>query len=160
MFDFLKKDKNREVLAAPVKGRTVPSSAINDPTFSQEMLGKGLAIQPEEGKICSPVDGTIAVVIDTKHAVSVTSKQGAEVLIHVGLNTVALKGKYFTSHVTMGDEVKKGDLLLEFDMEALKAEGYDVITPIIVCNSDAYKDINRYIDKNVEKGDTVIELIK
>lgn len=163
MFGFLKKDKkaeNKDILGAPLKGTAIPSSEVNDPTFGQEMLGKGMAIKPVEGKVYSPVDGSIAVVIDTKHAVSVLSDKGAEILIHVGLDTVTLKGKHFTTHVNTGDKVSKGDLLIEFDIDALKAEGFDVVTPVIVCNADGYAGMNRVTSGQVEVGDTVIELIK
>lgn len=160
MLSFFKKKEDKDILGAPVKGTALPSSAIADPTFGEEMLGKGMAIEPAEGKVFSPVDGSIAVVIDTKHAVSVLSDKGAEILIHVGLDTVKLQGKYFTTHVNTGDAVKKGDLLIEFDIDTLKAEGYEVITPVIVCNSDSYADINRVTEGEVNVGDTVIELTK
>ena len=113
MFEFLKKKvvAPDDVLVAPIKGMAVPSSSINDPTFGQEMLGKGMAIEPSEGKLYSPIDGSVAVVIDTKHALSIVSDNGAEILMHVGLDTVKLKGKYFTPKVSVGDKVKKGDLI-------------------------------------------------
>ena len=162
MFDFLKKKAKNNVdeIGAPVKGEVVDSSAINDPTFAEEMLGKGLAIKPVEGKVYAPFDGTVAMVFDTKHAVSVVSEKGAEVLIHVGLDTVMLKGEHYTAHVESGATVKKGDLLLEFDMEAIAAAGYDTITPVVICNSDDYKDVVRMTGKQVEPGDTVMELEK
>ena len=162
MFDFFKKKAKNNVdeIGAPVKGEVVDSSAINDPTFAEEMLGKGLAIKPVEGKVYAPFDGTVAMVFDTKHAVSVVSEKGAEVLIHVGLDTVMLKGEHYTAHVENGATVKKGDLLLEFDMEAIAAAGYDTITPVVICNSDDYKDVVRMTGKQVEPGDTVMELEK
>lgn len=160
MLGFFKKKEDKEILGSPLKGKTMPSNKISDPTFGQEMLGKGMAIEPVEGKVYSPVDGSIAVVIDTKHAVSVLSDKGAEILIHVGLDTVTLKGKYFTTHVNTGDVVKKGDLLIEFDIDTLKAEGFEVVTPVIICNSDAYTDISRVTDGEVNVGDTIIELKK
>ena len=162
MFDFFKKKAKNNVdeIGAPVKGEVVDCSAINDPTFAEEMLGKGLAIKPVEGKVYAPFDGTVAMVFDTKHAVSVVSDKGAEVLIHVGLDTVMLKGEHYTAHVESGATVKKGDLLLEFDMEAIAAAGYDTITPVVICNSDDYKDVVRMTGKQVEPGDTVMELEK
>lgn len=162
MFDFLKKKpkNNADVIGAPLKGEAVESSAINDPTFSEEMLGKGMAIRPSEGKVYAPFDGTVALVFDTRHAISVTSEQGAEVLIHVGLDTVMLKGQYFTTHVETGATVKKGELLLEFDMEAIAAAGYDTITPVIICNTDDYKEITRFTGIQVAPGDTIMELEK
>jgi PTS system beta-glucosides-specific IIC component len=162
MFDFFKKKAkdNVEVIVAPLKGEAVESSAINDPTFGEEMLGKGMAIKPAEGKVYAPFDGTVALVFDTKHAISVVSEKGAEVLIHVGLDTVMLKGEHYTTHVETGASVKKGDLMLEFDMEAIAAAGYDTITPVVLCNSDDYKNVTRITGKQVEPGDTVIELEK
>ena len=162
MFDFFKKKAKEyyDVVGAPLKGEAVPSAEVNDPTFAEEMLGKGMAIKPAEGKVYAPFDGEVAMVFDTKHAVSLVSAKGTEVLIHVGLDTVMLKGEHYTTHVETGASVKKGDLLLEFDMEAIKAAGYDVITPIVICNSDDYKDIVRTTGKPVESGDTVMELEK
>ena len=162
MFDFLKKKvvAPDDILVAPIKGMAVPSSSINDPTFGEEMLGKGMAIEPSEGKLYSPIDGSVAVVIDTKHALSIVSDNGAEILMHLGLYTLKLKGKYFTPKVSVGDKVKKGDLILEFDIDALKGEGFDVITPIIICNSDIYKEVKTNVGQEVSVGDTIIELTK
>ena len=162
MFDFFKKKakEHYDVIGAPVKGEAVPSAEVNDPTFGEEMLGKGMAIKPTEGKVYAPFDGEVALVFDTKHAVSLVSEKGTEVLIHVGLDTVMLKGEHYTTHVEAGAAVKKGDLLLEFDMEAIKAAGYDTITPVVICNADDYKDVIRTTGKQVEPGDTVMELDK
>lgn len=162
MFDFFKKKAKEydDVIGAPLKGEAIASAEVNDPTFAEEMLGKGMAIKPLEGKVYAPFDGSVALVFDTKHAVSLVSEKGAEVLIHVGLDTVMLKGEHYTAHVESGDSVKKGDLLLEFDMEAIAAAGYDTVTPIVVCNADDYKDVIRTTGKQVEPGDTVMELDK
>jgi len=162
MFEFLKKKAKEyeDVIGAPLKGEAVPITEVNDPTFAEEMLGKGMAIKPAEGKVYAPFDGTVAMIFDTKHAVSLVSEKGAEVLIHVGLDTVMLKGKHYTAHIESGATVKKGDLLLEIDMEAIKAAGYDTITPIVVCNVEDYKDVIRTTGKQVEPGDTIMELDK
>ena len=162
MFDFFKKKTKEyaDVIGAPLKGEAIESSAVNDPTFAEEMLGKGMAIKPSEGKVYAPFDGTVAMVFDTKHAVSLVSDKGTEVLIHVGLDTVMLKGEHYTAHVESGASVKKGDLLLEFDMEAIAAAGYDTVTPVVVCNADDYKDVIRTTGKQVEPGDVVMELDK
>ena len=162
MFDFLKKKPNEkvDVIGAPVAGEAVASSEINDPTFGEEMLGKGLAIKPSDTKVYAPFDGTVAMVFDTKHAVSLVSEKGAEVLIHVGLDTVSLKGEHFTTHVENGATVKKGDLLLEFDKEAIAAAGFDTIIPIVICNTDDYKEIKRMTGTQVTVGDTIMELEK
>lgn len=162
LFDFMKKKDNENVdsIAAPVAGEAVASSEINDPTFGEEMLGKGLAIKPSDTKVYAPFDGTVALVFDTKHAVSLVSEKGAEVLIHVGLDTVSLKGEHFTAHVENGATVKKGDLLLEFDKDAIAAAGFDTIIPVVVCNTDDYKEVKRITGSAVKPGDTVMELEK
>jgi len=162
MFNFFKKKEKAydDVVYAPLKGEAVESSAVNDPTFAEEMLGKGMAIKPVEGKVYAPFDGTVAMVFDTKHAVSLVSNSGTEVLIHVGLDTVMLKGEHYTPHVESGASVKKGDLLLEFDMEAIAAAGYDTVVPVVICNTDDYKNVIRTTGKQVVPGDVVMELEK
>ena len=162
MFDFFKKKAKEydDVIYAPLKGEAIESAAVNDPTFAEEMLGKGMAIKPAEGKVYAPFDGTVAMVFDTKHAVSLVSDKGTEVLIHVGLDTVMLKGEHYTAHVESGASVKIGDLLLVFDMEAIAAAGYDTVTPVVVCNADDYKDVIRTTGKQVVPGDVVMELEK
>ena len=160
MFDFLKKiDKGIEI-GSPVKGKAVPISKVSDPTFGEEILGKGVAIQPEEGKIYAPADGTIEMLFDTKHAVSMTTTEGVELLVHIGLDTVALKGEHFTAHKGNGDAVKKGDLLISIDLEAVKAAGYDVITPMVVCNTSDYQTVEAVTGSDVNPGDTVLILKK
>ena len=162
MFNFFKKKEKEydDVIYAPLKGEAVPSAEVNDPTFAEEMLGKGMAIKPAEGKVYAPFDGTVAMVFDTKHAVSLVSNNGTEVLIHVGLDTVMLKGEHYTPHVESGASVKKGDLILEFDKDAIEAAGYDTVVPVVICNSDDYKDVIRTTGKQVEVGDVVMELEK
>ena len=163
MFDFLKKKPEvtkQEIIYAPIAGEAVASEQISDPTFGEEMLGKGLAIKPTEGKVYAPVDGTVAMVFDTKHAINLISEQGAEILIHVGLDTVRLKGEHFTAHVTNGEQIKKGELLLEFDIEAIKAAGFDTISPIVICNSDDYSKVERITGMQVNTSDTVMKLEK
>jgi PTS system beta-glucosides-specific IIC component len=153
------KDKKNTILA-PVKGYACPLSEVSDPTFSQEILGKGIAIKPVKGRIVSPVNGTVTLVFETKHAVSVTGDSGEEILIHIGLDTVNLKGKYFTAHVNEGDKVKAGDLLVEFDLEQIKEAGYDIITPVIICNSGEYKEINTIDSKEVKELEKIIYIKK
>ncbi len=147
-------------LYAPVKGECVPVSEVSDPTFGQEILGKGIAIKPTEGKVVAPCDAKIDMMFDTGHAVSMTADFGAEILIHVGIDTVELKGKHYKIHAKAGDKVKKGDLLIEFDPEAIKAEGYDIITPVVICNSDDYSEVKTHTGKTVTNDDLVIELTK
>lgn len=160
MFDFLKKKDKGIEIGSPVKGKAVPISQVSDPTFGEEILGKGVAIQPEEGKIYAPADGTIEMLFDTKHAVSMTTTEGVELLVHIGLDTVALKGEHFTAHKGNGDAVKKGDLLISVDLEAVKAAGYDVITPMVVCNTSDYQTVEAVTGSDVNPGDTVLILKK
>lgn len=158
MFGFLKKKKTEYLLGAPAKGKAVPLSEVNDPTFSEGMLGDGVAVIPSEGKIYAPIDGEVGMVFDTLHAVSLTAECGAEVLIHVGLDTVKMNGEGFTGHVQAGDKVKKGDLLLEVDLEKVKAAGYDIITPMLICNTDDYASVEGISGKEVVPGDDVIRI--
>ena len=160
MFDFLKKKDKVIEIGAPVKGKAVPISQVSDPTFGEEILGKGVAIQPADGKIYAPADGTIEMLFDTKHAVSMTTTEGVELLVHIGLDTVALKGEHFTAHKGNGDAVKKGDLLISVDLEAVKAAGYDVITPMVVCNTSDYQTVEAVTGSDVNPGDTVLILKK
>ncbi len=160
MFDFLKKKENKIEIGAPVKGQAVPISEVSDPTFGEEILGKGVAIRTEEGKIYAPVDGEITLLFDTLHAVSLTSDEGVEVLVHVGLDTVALKGEHFTAHRATGEKVRKGDLLITVDLDQVKAAGYDIITPVIICNTDAFKSVEAITGKSVTPQDTVLALTK
>ncbi|MDO4173806.1 MAG: beta-glucoside-specific PTS transporter subunit IIABC [Eubacteriales bacterium] len=127
---------------APMNGEVKALSEVNDPTFSQGVLGQGAAIVPAEGKLYAPFDGTVASVFDTHHAICLTNDAGIELLIHVGLDTVSLQGKHFTPHVQDNDAVKKGDLLLEFDLEAIKAAGFDTITPVLVTNADDFDSVS------------------
>ena len=113
------------------------------------MLGKGFAIVPSEGKVYAPFDGTLDLFYDTKHALGMTSSDGIEMLIHVGLNTVELDGKYYTAHAESGDTIKKGQLLLEFDIAKIKEAGYETVTPVIITNADNYSEIH------VEKTGTI-----
>ena len=145
---------------APAAGEAVPITQVSDPTFGEKILGDGLAIKPSEGKIFAPCDGTVDMIFETGHAVSLVSRDGAEILIHVGLDTVALKGKYYTIHAHNGDTVKKGDLLLEFDVHAIAAEGYDVITPIVICNTGDYTAVRPHTGKTVVPGELILELEK
>ena len=125
-------------LCAPVSGTVKALSDVPDKTFAEKVLGDGAAIVPEEGKVYAPADGTVANIMDSKHGIMFVTDSGAEVLIHIGLDTVNLKGKYFKSYVSDGDKVKKGTLLVEFDLEAIKGEGYNLITPMVVTNISDY----------------------
>lgn len=152
--------KKGEVLGAPIEGEAIELSKVSDPTFGEEILGKGVAIIPSVGKVVAPIDGTIDMVFDTKHAISMRSENGIEILIHVGLDTVTLKGEPFEAHVAAGDKVKAGDLLLDFDIEAIKAAGLDTVAPIVICNTSDYSDIQAMAGKAVKPLDEVLTVVK
>lgn len=165
MFKSLKgifggKSEQAYTVGAPAKGKAVPLSEVNDPTFADGLLGKGAAVIPSEGKIYAPVDGTVGMMFETKHAVSLTTEYGAEILVHVGLDTVELKGKFYEGHVKAGDQVKAGDLLISFDIDQVKAAGYDVITPVLICNTDDYAAVEGVTGSDVAPGDTIIKITK
>ena len=128
MLGFFKGKSKDNIIYSPCKGKVVPITEVSDPTFSEKVLGDGFAVIPSEGKIYAPADGEISMVFDTLHAVTMTTSQGTELLIHIGLDTVTLKGEPFISHVSGGQQVKKGDLLLEADLEKIKSAGLDTIT--------------------------------
>lgn len=125
-------------LQSPVTGTVQDITQVPDATFADKILGDGIAVIPTEGKVYAPADGVVDSITDTKHGIMIKTAQGVELLIHIGLDTVNLKGEHFTAHVTDGAAVKAGDLLVEFDLEALKAKGYNPITPMVVSNIDQY----------------------
>ena len=159
---FFKKlfGKNTDDFYAPMAGKAVPISEVPDPTFAEGMLGNGIAIEPSEGKVYAPCDATVDMMFTTGHAVSLVADCGAEVLIHVGLETVSLEGKPFKVYAASGDKVKKGQLLMEVDLDAVKAAGLPIITPMVICNTDEYPTFNTIVGKNVTNDDVVIELAK
>ena len=152
--------KNENGIFAPIAGAAVPVSEVPDPTFSSGMLGNGVAIIPTEGKVYAPCNATVDMMFTTGHAVSLVADNGAELLIHVGLETVALEGKPFTVHVQNGQKVSKGDLMIEVDLEAVKAAGLNTITPVLVCNSDDFGTFKTFTGKDVTNADLVIDLAK
>ncbi|MCY7842925.1 glucose PTS transporter subunit IIA, partial [Bacillus spizizenii] len=119
-------ESSGEIIHSPIKGEVKALSEVNDGVFSAGIMGKGFAIEPEEGEVVSPVHGSVTTIFKTKHAIGITSDQGAEILIHIGLDTVKLEGQWFTAHVKEGDKVAPGDPLVSFDLEQIKAAGYDV----------------------------------
>lgn len=143
---------------SPIKGKVVALNSVKDATFVGEILGKGVAIEPEEGRVVAPFDGKVTVVMDTKHAVGMTSNSGVEVLIHVGMDTVQLNGKHYTTHVKVDDIVKKGDLLLTFDKQAIMAEGYEIVTPVVVTNTADFAQVNGVEQKQTEEGEAIINI--
>lgn len=151
--------KNDNVLVSPLQGAVIDLSEIEDAAFSSGALGSGVAIIPTVGKVVSPVDGEVISLFVTKHAIGIKSNTGVEVLIHVGMNTVALDGKHFSAFVKQGDQVKKGDVLLEFDMDAIVAAGYSMVTPVVVTNSDQFSDLIFEVNRDVKSNDALIVLI-
>lgn len=147
-----------EQIVSPAAGKVVALKDVADPVFSSEAMGKGIAIEPVVGRIVSPVNGVVAVAYKTKHAIGLVSDQGAEILIHVGLDTVQLEGKYFTLNVKQGDKVSVGNSLIEFDIEKIKAAGYDVTTPVIITNTNSYSEITATSKGNVGEKEPLLIL--
>lgn len=164
MFDSLKKMFEKNVKTISLKavedGRTIPMDEVNDQTFAQELLGPGIAIVPSNGTVVSPINGTIATVMDTKHAVCIQGEDGLELIVHAGLDTVELNGKYYQTYKEIGDQVKAGDVLLEFDLEEITKAGYDVTTPIVITNLGDYKITKCLTGQQVKAGEEVIQLTK
>lgn len=144
------------MLGSPIKGDVIPLKEVPDETFAGEVLGKGIAIVPKDGRVVAPMDGVIETMFDTKHAVGIHGDNGVELLIHVGINTVELNGACYEAHVAEGSHVKKGDLLITFDIEKIKGAGYSVITPVIVTNSDDYEKVEQKVFGAVEELDQVM----
>ena len=152
------KVENSYIIVAPIEGNAVDLGEVGDGVFSEGMLGKGVAIEPTVGRAVSPVNGTVSTIFDTKHAVGLTSDDGVEILIHIGLDTVKLNGEHFNTHVKPGDKVKAGDLLVEFDIEKIKEAGYPTITPVIVTNTDSYKDVEVIVKGAVKEKDKLVSV--
>ncbi len=147
-----------EGIASPVNGKAVPLSEVPDPTFAEEMLGKGAAVEPSEGRFYAPVSGTISTVFPTKHAIGITGDKGEEILIHVGLDTVQLDGKYFETAVSEGQHVETGTLLLTCDLEKVREAGYKTITPVIVTNPEDYPAVSLTRPGEIKAGERLISL--
>lgn len=151
-------EKNRkaeEMIGSPVKGNMIPIEEVSDPTFAQKVLGDGVAIMPYEGKVYAPVDGKIVSVFDTKHMIALETDTGSQVLIHIGIDTVKLNGKYFICHVSENDYVKKGELLIEFDQKEIEKEGYNTVTLVIFTNLDENRKLVKNERKMVNPGEQV-----
>ncbi|SKB48236.1 PTS system, beta-glucosides-specific IIC component [Lachnospiraceae bacterium] len=147
-------------MTSPVLGKFADIKEVNDEVFSSESLGKGFAVNPTEGIVRAPEDCSVSLVFPTKHAVGLLLNNGAEVMIHIGLNTVELQGKHFEQHAKTGDKLKKGDPIVSFDIDAIKKEGYDLITPVIVSNVDQFRDIRIIPGTDVNESTEVIEMIR
>lgn len=154
----VKKTLEDVVVGAHMNGIAMKMSAVADEAFASGALGEGVAIEPSEGKLYAPVDATIEAVFDSKHAISLTTEKGAEILLHIGIDTIKLGGKHFTPHVEEGQKVRKGDLLISFDMEAIKAAGYPLTTPMAVCNSEDYASVQALVTGPVKVGEDILKI--
>ncbi|MFR3529993.1 MAG: PTS glucose transporter subunit IIA [Lachnospiraceae bacterium] len=143
-------------ILSPIQGECIPLEQVKDATFSQGILGKGAAVIPEKGEVASPFDGKIDMMFETGHAVGMTSSDGVELLIHVGMDTVNLEGKYFYPKKASGDTVKKGEVILEFDKDEIVKAGYDITTPVIVSNTDAFADVSATASGPVKELDEIL----
>lgn len=146
-------------LSTPVEGEVVPLSEMNDDVFAEELMGKGMAVIPTVGKVFAPFDCTVESLFKTNHAIGLKDENGVELLIHIGIDTVKLEGKYFKAHIKQGDVVKAGDLLIEFDKEAIKNAGYDITTAVIVTNTANYMDVLGTEKTYIKNEDTLIRVL-
>ena len=151
-----KQTENEIILYSHLKGRVIPLEKVEDEVFSQKILGEGIAVEPSEGKLYAPCDGVIESVFDTRHAVSITSDSGAEILLHIGIDTVKLEGRYFKAHIENGQRVKKGDLLISFDMEKIRGEGFKLTTPMIICNFGDYVSFEPLKQGEIMQGEELL----
>lgn len=146
------------LVGSPLSGRAIPLQEVPDATFAAEVLGKGMAVIPSEGKIAAPCRAEVTALFETNHAIGLKTEDGVELLIHVGIDTVELKGQYYEAHVAQGDQVSPGQLLLTFDIEKIKAAGYDVTTPVIVADTDAHKSVEGIGKGQVRQMDPLIKV--
>ncbi|MHC0552301.1 PTS sugar transporter subunit IIA [Salinicoccus sp. CNSTN-B1] len=155
---FGKKDNAEKKLeiTSPLNGEYVQLEDIPDPVFAEKMMGEGFGVDPSDGEVVAPVSGTVMQVFPTNHAVGLRTANGLEVLIHIGLETVAMKGEGFTGHVSEGDSVEKGDPLVTFDMELVKSEANSTISPVIITNSDMLDEFKVEDVTNLNRADTVV----
>ena len=156
--DNTDKKTETQTLYSPLNGQAIPLAEVKDETFAGEVIGKGMAVIPSEGVVKAPCDAEVSMVFDTKHAIGLTTESGIELLIHVGLNTVELEGKYYTVHVNDGDKVKKGQTLITFEMDKIKDAGYDVTTPMIVTNTDDFEEVTFLNAGTVNTDSRVLEV--
>ena len=146
-----------ESVSAPIKGKVIDITEMKDETFSSEVMGTGVAIIPEEGRVYAPFDGIVEMVFPTGHAICLKSKNGTEILIHIGVDTVKENGKGFKVNVTQGDSFNKGDLLVEFDLAELKKK-YDMTTPVIVNESDQYSEIKKHFEESADCETIILDV--
>lgn len=153
-----KEDESVKVIGSPLRGNVIPLSDVADPVFSEGMMGPGVGIIPEEGKLCSPINGEITVAFHTGHAVGLKTMDNMDVLIHIGIDTVKMNGDGFELHVKEGDKVKKGDLLISFDVDKIKSCGYETTTMIVVSNADEFGKMINETSGPVKVGDNLFSI--
>lgn len=156
----VKTSSNKVTLSGVVKGKAVSLTSVSDEVFASEAMGKGVGIMPSEGKLYAPCDGTVEALFPTHHAIGLTSKDGVEVLLHIGVNTVSMEGKGFEAHVTQGKKIKKGDLLITFSMDAIKAAGYDTTVMMVVTNTECYSEVVAHPGPQNDLDQTLLEIVK
>ena len=157
--DTPKEQTNSFFVSSPLKGHTIELKDIEDKAFSSGSIGRGIAINPQEGILRSPVDGVVTAIFPTKHAIGLTTDDGMEILIHIGVDTVKLNGKYFEKKVGKGDQVKQGDILIEFDIEKILNEGYSLTTPVLITNHQKYLDIVAEAGNQVDSGEKLLTVL-
>ncbi|MGN0476054.1 MAG: PTS glucose transporter subunit IIA, partial [Ruminococcus sp.] len=147
-----------EVLYSHLTGEVVPLENVEDAVFSNKVIGDGIAVEPTVGELYAPCDGKVDTVFDTKHAVSLISEKGCNMILHIGIDTVKLNGQFFESHVNSGQQVKKGDLLITFDIDEIKKAGYKVTTPMVICNTPDYSEFNHCKAGAITAGNKILEI--
>ena len=153
-----KTESKSVTLFSHMNGKAIALEDVEDEVFSQEILGSGAAVEPSEGKLYSPCDGKVESVFDTKHAINLISDDGCEILLHIGIDTVKLGGKFFDVHVSDGQKIKKGDLLISFDLEGIRNAGYKTTTPMVICNTDDYTSVTAAASGEIKVGDKLVEI--
>jgi len=164
LFDKLvKKPKEiptQEVLTAYAEGELISIKHVEDPTFAEEILGRGVAIKPFKGELFAPIDGTVVMLFDTLHAIALTTDMGQEIMLHIGIDTVELKGKYFSANVKVGQKVKAGELMIRFDNEKIQELGFDTVIPMIVTNKEEFSSFQLEAPHSVKVGEKVMTVSK
>ncbi|MDQ0974558.1 PTS system beta-glucosides-specific IIC component [Neobacillus niacini] len=149
-----------EVIASPLSGKVIPLNTVKDHVFANELIGKGIAILPDQNEVRAPFAGEVVTMMESKHAVGLRSDNGIELLIHVGIDTVSLKGEYFETHVKQGDRVEQGDALVTFDRQSIQAKGYETVTPIIITNHDKFNELDPVKEKHISLGEPLMHITK
>ena len=157
----MKKAENKLKIVAPVKGKVIPLNQVPDSVFAQKMMGEGFAVELTDGKVVAPFDGEVIMTFPTKHAYGLKrAGDGVEILMHIGMDTVELEGQGFETFVKQGDQVKAGDLLVRFDIEAIKAAGYSVITPIVITNTEHFADVLELNQEELIASEDFLAIVK